>query len=365
MINTEAFFKKIKIHTNFFAGVPDSVLKNFTNLLSNSTKHHIIAPNEGSAISIGLGYYLSKKKVACVYMQNSGLGNALNPLISLIDKRVYSIPMVLIIGWRGAPNTKDEPQHKSKGKITKDLLRLLKIKFYEINSNKDLNKIDLLFKYSKNKSAVSAILIKNKYLNKVNNKYAKSNNKYHLKRSKFIEDLLSLINKNDLLISTTGYTSRELFQIRKNNNINNGKDFYMVGGMGHSLSTSIGLANKTKKKVICLDGDGSLLMHLGSMHLLNSVKPKNLKHILINNNSHESVGGQKTNAFSIDFKKLTKSFGYKNYLNINNKKDLKKKIKYFLKKPGPSFLEVKVQNGFLEPLTRPTSFIKIKNNFTK
>ena len=340
MIDSRQLFKKVSKHINFFVGVPDSVLKNFTNLLSVSKRKHLIAPNEGSAISIAIGYFLKKKKIPCVYMQNSGLGNAINPLVSIADPKVYSIPIILLIGWRGAPNTNDEPQHLSKGKITKSLLNLLKIRYCEVNSNKDL---------SKNK------------LSETNNKIKKK--RFNFLRSEFISVLLKTIKKNDLIISTTGYTSRELYQIRKESQNNLGKDFYMVGGMGHAISTSLGIASNTNQRIICLDGDGSLLMHLGSLNLVNYLKPKNLKHIIFNNNAHESVGGQDTYFDLIDLKKLSKSFGYNNFNILNSKKNLKKEINKFLKNKGPSFLEVKIDNGSLKKLSRPKSLKSIKENF--
>ena len=361
MIDSKQLFKKVSKHINFFVGVPDSVLKNFTNLLSASKRKHLIAPNEGSAISIAIGYFLKKKKIPCVYMQNSGLGNAINPLVSIADPKVYSIPMILLIGWRGAPNTNDEPQHLSKGKITKSLLNLLKIRYCEVNSNKDLSKISKIFSYSKKKNTIGAILIKKNKLSETKNKIKKK--RFNFLRSEFISVLLKTIKKNDLIISTTGYTSRELYQIRKESQNNLGKDFYMVGGMGHAISTSLGIASNTNQRIICLDGDGSLLMHLGSLNLVNYLKPKNLKHIIFNNNAHESVGGQDTYFDLIDLKKLSKSFGYNNFNILNSKKNLKKEINKFLKKNGPSFLEVKIDNGSLKKLSRPKSLKSIKENF--
>ena len=294
-------------------------------------------------------------------MQNSGLGNAINPLVSLADPRVYSIPMILLIGWRGAPNTNDEPQHLTKGRITKSLLNLLKIKHCEINSSKDLNKINKLINYSKKKNTVSAILIKKNQLSETRKKDKKK--QFNLLRSEFIKVLLETIKSDDLIISTTGYTSRELYQIRKDNRNNLGKDFYMVGGMGHTLSTSIGIASNTNQRIICLDGDGSLLMHLGSLNLINYLKPKNLKHIVFNNNAHESVGGQETYFDLIDLKKLSLSFGYKNFNILKSKKNLKKEIRKILKKKGPSFIEIRIDNGSIKNLSRPQSLKQVKENF--
>ena len=294
-------------------------------------------------------------------MQNSGLGNAINPLISIAHKKVYSIPMVLIIGWRGSPGTDDEPQHKLKGNITTDLLKLLNIKYYVINSDKDFDKVDKIFKSVKKNNQAGALLIKNGVLKKIGkkNKILRSG----LEKEYFFLKLLKVLKKSDRIISSTGYTSREIYQTRINHNIINGKDFYLVGGMGHTLSTALGYLNNRNNRIICIDGDGSLLMHLGSMHLVNVMNSKKLKHIILNNNSHESVGGQTTQADLINFKLLSRSLGYKNYLKIDNKNNLSNKLNIFLKKKGPSFLEVICKNSTLKNLTRPKNLEKIKKNF--
>lgn len=357
------FFKKKKI--NFFCGVPDSVLKEFINCLTEdrSIKHYVCV-NEGSAISLGMGYYLARKKIPLVYFQNSGLGNSINPLISIADKKVYSIPMLLVIGWRGYPNMKDEPQHMTKGKITKSLLNKLNIKFKILNTSKDLSKIDNLIKYSYLKKVPVALLIKKEtFLKKIT--YNKTKQNKNLLRSEFIESLLASIKKDTKIISTTGYTSRELYQIRLGKKLKKGKDFYMVGGMGHSSSVSLGHSLATNKETVCLDGDGSMLMHMGSLFSLGFYGKKNLKYIVLNNNTHESVGGQKTNVKNINFKKLSQSLKFKNFFRINQKKDLVKKLKIFLKSKGPSFLEVNIQSKSMQNLTRPKDFKKIKMNFMK
>ena len=367
MISVEEFAKVLKANKiNFFSGVPDSCLKEFTYYLEKfEKKNHLIAVNEGNAVAIGIGYYLSKKKIPLIYMQNSGLGNAINPLISIAHKKVYSIPLLLLIGWRGSKNQQDEPQHQAKGKITPSLLKLLNISYCILKNENDLSKLQKLIKKSKiEKKPIACLVEKNVF--KIKKKYTqKKINETHLLRKDFISNFLDIVPNNTRIISTTGYTSRELFQLRKEKNIFKGKDFYMVGGMGHSSSVSLGYALNSKKQVVCLDGDGSILMHLGSLRNLAYFGKSNLKHILINNNSHESVGGQKTSAKGIDFKKLVKSLGYKNYFKISKQSELKKKILKLFKSKGPSFLEVKVGLGSIENLTRPKNLLDIKNKFTK
>ena len=357
------FLKKNKI--NFFTGVPDSILKNFSYILDIHKKKitNIITANEGSAVALAAGNYLSTKKPALVYMQNSGLGNAVNPLISICHPKVYSVPMILMIGWRGSTNENDEPQHLLKGKITKSILKLLNIKFLVLNDLKDVKKIKNLINYSKHKKTPVALLIKNRTLYLSNNYKKEIKSKYFLTRELIINELLKKIDKNTRIISTTGYTSRELFQIRKNKKYKNGKDFYMVGGMGHCSMTSLGYSLSSKNQVICLDGDGSLVMHMGSLISTGLKSKSNFKHILLNNGSHESVGSQKIDTKLINFKKIVLSFGYKKFYFAKNKSSFIKNLKLFLKSKGPSFYEVRIDEGIITNLGRPKDFIRLKNNF--
>ena len=350
------FLKKNKI--NFFTGVPDSVLKNFIYILESNKKktEHIITANEGSAVALAAGHYLATKKPALVYMQNSGLGNAINPLISICHPKVYSIPLILMIGWRGSPKESDEPQHQLKGKITPTILKLLNIKFSVLNSFKDLKKIKNLINYSKFKNNTLHLKTSFKNIYKLKN---------YLTREIVINELLSKIDKNTKIISTTGYTSRELFQIRKDKKYKNGKDFYMVGGMGHSSMMSLGYSLSSKNQVICLDGDGSLIMHMGSLISTGLKSNSNYKHILLNNGSHESVGDQKIDSFKVDFNNISKAFGYKNYYFAKDNLSFNKNFKFFLKSKGPSFFEIYIRSKSTKNLSRPKNLIKIKENFIK
>jgi phosphonopyruvate decarboxylase len=359
------FLKKNKI--NFFTGVPDSVLKSFSYVLDLYKKKitNIIAANEGSAVALAVGNYLSTKKPALVYMQNSGLGNAINPLISICHPKVYSIPLVLMIGWRGSPKENDEPQHQLKGGITTSILKLLNIKFLVLNNFNDFKKIKDLISYSRYKKRPVALLVKNNILSLKNGFKKKIKSKNYLTREIVINELLSKINKNTKIISTAGYTSRELFQIRKNKKFKNGKDFYMVGGMGHSSMTSLGYSLNSKNQVICLDGDGSLIMHMGSLISTGLKSKANFKHILLNNGSHESVGDQKIDTLKINFKNIIKGFGYKNYYFAKNNLSFNQNLENFLKSRGPSFFEIHIKSESIKKLSRPKNFIKIKKNFIK
>jgi phosphonopyruvate decarboxylase len=369
MIDSEkllSFLKKKKI--NFFTGVPDSTLKNFTKLIENDNSiDHYPVYNEGSAVSLGIGYHLATNKMAIAYLQNSGLSNAINPLISIAHKRVYSIPLFLLIGWRGSPHVeKDEPQHNLKGEITEEILKLLNIRYLILRKEKDLKKITKLINYGKKNKQPIACLIERKTLklNKILN-IKKNNYKFSISRENFIKFLLTIIDKKTKIISTTGYSSREIYKIRKNKNFKKGKDFYMIGGMGHSGMVSLGVSLNKKNQVICIDGDGSLLMHFGSLKAQGMFGKSNFKHILLNNASHESVGGQRTFTENLPFTKIAKLLGYKYVDIIKDNIKMKKQLKNFIKSKGPSFLEIKIKEGAIKNLGRPKNFINIKNNFKK
>jgi phosphonopyruvate decarboxylase len=368
VIEANSLFKVlINNKVNFFTGVPDSVLKNFTYILDSHKKkiRHVITANEGGAVALAAGNYLATKNPALVYMQNSGLGNAINPLISICHSKVYSIPLILMIGWRGSPKEKDEVQHQLKGKITPAILKLLNIKFSVLNTFNDLKKIKNLINYSKDKKKPVAFLIKNNVLSfKKNYQNNKKQNNY-LTRKKVISELLCQIPKKTKIISTTGFTSRELFQIRKDKKYKNGKDLYIVGGMGHASMISLGYSLSSNSQVICLDGDGSLIMHMGSLISTGLKSKSNFKHILLNNGSHESVGDQKIDTFKVNFNNISKGFGYKNYYSSKDNLSFNKNLKYFLKSKGPSFFEVYIRSESIKKLSRPKDLLKIKENFIK
>ena len=369
MIDVKKLIKIFKDNNiNFFAGVPDSVLKNFTNHLDIEKKfEHLILTNEGSAVSSGIGYYLSTKKIPAIYMQNSGLGNSINPIISISHKNVYKIPLFLIIGWRGASKIKDEPQHLAQGRITRQILNLCGIKYSILDNNSDLKEIKKLINHSRRNNQIVAILIKKNTLkaSNIKRKVVKKLNDRFLTRSSFIEILAKFLNNDYRIISSTGYISRELYNKIKKNNLKI-NPFYMVGGMGHSSIVSLGYSLKSKKKIICLDGDGSFLMHLGSSVTIAKYSKNNFKYILLNNKSHESVGGQSTNIEHVNLKFFAKSVGYKKYFYLSQKNKALRTIKSFLSYNGPSFLEVDIKvNKKENDLPRPKNLIEVKDNFLK
>jgi phosphonopyruvate decarboxylase len=362
MIKPIDFYNALeKKGVDLYAGVPDSLLANFCTFIDglDNSVEHVITANEGNAVALAIGYHLATNKVPAVYMQNSGLGNTINPLASLADSKVYKTPILLIIGWRGEPGIKDEPQHIKQGEITLGELELHDIPYSIMDSTSNIDDIvNSAFEVIKKNNTPFAIVVKKNTfakpeVNDLNNK----SKKYHsdLVREDVLKELLSLINYNDLIVSTTGKTSREIFEIRALRGEEQ-RDFLTVGGMGHTSSIALGVSiGKPNKKVICIDGDGSLIMHMGSMPVISDVAPANFIHILLNNEAHESVGGQRTSAEIINFKNLTYSVGYKNFELVNDISDLKNIYKKISKLEGPSFIEIRIKPGSRSDLGRPTS----------
>jgi len=356
MIDIKSFFNVLeKNGINFFTGVPDSLLKEFCSYVSlNHSNKHIIAANEGGAIGIAIGYYLSTGKIPLVYLQNSGLGNCINPLLSLADKEVYGVPMILLIGWRGEPNIKDEPQHIKQGRVQNELLDKMEIPYKIIDDKTEfVDKIIVELKdLSISLNNPVALIVKKDTFTK-ENLLLNINNSNYLSREQAISCILNYINKDSIFISTTGMTSRELFELREINKEGHDKDFLTVGGMGHCSQIALGISLNSKKNIICLDGDGALLMHLGSMPIIGEYAKNNFLHILLNNASHDSVGGQSTVADKINFKKIASEFGYKQCYITDNKDDLKLILESIDFKNGPYFLEIKIIKGARNNLGRP------------
>jgi len=358
-IQPRQFFRLlVNNKVDFFTGVPDSLLKQLCLCIDAnvSSDKHIIAANEGNAIALATGYHLGTSKIALVYMQNSGLGNAINPLLSLADKDVYSIPMVLIVGWRGEPGVKDEPQHVKQGKIQLDLLDAINLP-YDIISADDIGwqlKIKKGIDKAVSDNRPYAIVVKKGTFEKYDVIEENFNTELML-REEALEILLEHIPNDAVIVSTTGKTSREIFEIREKNNEPHFKDFLTVGSMGHCSSIALGIAlAQPERKVICIDGDGAFLMHMGSLAAIGKSQPKNLYHILMNNFVHESVGGQQTAIDSIDVQGIIRSAKYINIIGVDSHEDLSKNIPGFLKEDGPSFLEIKLKPGSRNDLGRPT-----------
>lgn len=362
MINVKNFYDTLASYgIEFFTGVPDSLLKSFCAYITdNEEKNNIIAANEGNAIGIAAGYYLSSGKIPLVYMQNSGVGNAINPLVSLADKLVYKIPMLLLIGWRGEPNKKDEPQHKKQGLITLELMETLGISYEVISSetfdNEIKDKIKKAYKYMKDTSQPYAIIIRKGTFEEYNSMSLSNRNNFELTREDSIDIIVSEINEGSVIVSTTGMASRELFEVREKRNEEHKKDFLTVGSMGHASQIALGIAlNKKNSKVYCLDGDGALIMHLGGMAIIGNQDVNNYIHIVINNGAHDSVGGQKTVGLDMNLLDIAKACGYKKCYSCESESDLRRYLKEINTINELTFLEIKVKSGARKDLGRPTT----------
>jgi len=352
---------------SFFVGVPDSLLKYFCAYLYD-TSHDLIAANEGNAVSIALGYHLATGKIGVVYMQNSGLGNATNPLVSLVHPDIYSIPMLLIIGWRGRPGLKDEPQHVAQGRITNDLLNSLEINNSVLPEDPDEAEkaIDKAVEYMQIKKAPYAFVVKKGSFEKYQPKDITAD-EYGVSREEALKTIVPLLGKNDIIVSTTGKLSRELFELREARNENHGNDFLTVGGMGHASSIALGIAlQKPKRNVYCFDGDGAAIMHMGAQSIIGCRKPKNFRHVVFNNGAHDSVGGQPTVGFNIDLPAIARANGYNTAQSAELIEEISAKFGQLQLTSGPAMLEIKVKKGARSDLGRPTTTpVQNKNEFQK
>lgn len=339
-----------------FSGVPDSLLKDFCAYVDDhsSAGEHVITANEGNAVALASGFHLTTGKLAAVYMQNSGLGNAINPLASLADPQVYRIPLVLIIGWRGEPGVKDEPQHVKQGAITLGQLELLGVPYWVLDANSNLDVVlsEAMQKVEETGAPV-AFLVRNGAFARYKSRRL-SNSSSQMLREDALRGLLELAG-DSLVVSTTGKTSREVFELRGERGEGQ-RDFLTVGGMGHTSSIALGAAlGNPRKQVVCIDGDGSALMHLGALPIIGDLAPANLVHVLLNNAAHESVGGQPTVADKLDFKAIALGCGYKGYKVASDADGIRAAWREIQRQAGPILFEIKIATGSRDGLGRPTS----------
>ncbi len=367
---SEAFEQFRTAGISFFTGVPDSLLKSFCAYASDelSSDEHIIAANEGSSIAIASGHYLATSKPCLVYMQNSGIGNAVNPLLSLASPEVYSIPMIVMIGWRGEPDRKDEPQHMLQGQIMPQFLNSMNIPWFELSpKTKDSGKViqEAIAGMTKSSCPVVILVKKNTFEDYNSKNLTPSLNL--LSREVAIQILAKNLNSNDLIVSTTGMASRELYEYRQSSGGILGEDFLTVGSMGHASSIAAGIAlGRPEKKVICIDGDGALLMHMGAVGVIGQSNLPNFIHIVLNNGAHDSVGGQPTVGLDINLPKIAKACGYKVTSSVSAERDIIDELLRMNGEKGPSFLEVIIGKGSRPNLGRPISTpLENKQSFMK
>lgn len=359
MITPKYFIDSLKANQiDFFTGVPDSLLKSICAYITDHSdlNNHIIAANEGAAVGLAAGYYLATGRIPLVYMQNSGIGNAVNPLVSLTDKEVYNIPLLLLIGWRGEPGLKDEPQHIKQGKITIPLLNSMGISNQVLSKNESELTCQLketLACIETNREPFAFVIQKDTFEDY--RPQTLENNGFTLSREEAIKIVSSSMPENAIIVSTTGMISRELFEYREFMNQNHGKDFLTVGSMGHASQISLGIAlHKSGRMVYCFDGDGAILMHMGSLAIVGSTKPCNYVHVVFNNGAHDSVGGQPTVGLKINISEIAVACGYNLALSVSDLVSLEKALNTISNSIGPVLLEIKVKKGARKDLGRPT-----------
>ena len=360
MIRPSFFIDTLQKHDiDFYAGVPDSLLKNICAYISDhlDSRHNIIAANEGGAVGIAAGYHLATSKIPVVYMQNSGEGNIINPLASLTDKEVYNIPVLLLIGWRGKPGVHDEPQHVKQGKVTLPLLDTMGIHYQVLSQEESVAETQIAetVAYMKQTNEVYALVVeKNTFdtytlQNKVENALT-------LSREEAIQTVAAALGPKDCIVSTTGMISRELFEYRTAMGQSHERDFLTVGSMGHASQIALGIAlEKTDRHVWCFDGDGAVIMHMGSMAITASKAPANFVHVLFNNGAHDSVGGQPTVGLDIDVPAIAKAVGYKHAFSVDSAGGLQEILRSPEILEGPTFIQVCVRKGNRKDLGRPTT----------
>lgn len=360
MIRPSYFYDLLmKNGTDFFAGVPDSLLKNFCAYVTDNApaEKHIISANEGSATALATGYHLATGKIPMIYMQNSGEGNMVNPLLSIADPDVYSIPMLIVIGWRGEPGVHDEPQHVKQGKVTCELLDAMKVPYEVLSENEaDLPaQFEKAYSYIRENNAQYAFVIRKGTFDD----YKLVNNipvEGKMSREEAIEKIMLSADASTAFVSTTGMASRELYELRDKHGMSHEKDFLTVGGMGHASQIALSIAmQKKERQVYCIDGDGASIMQMGGMATIGTRAPSNMIHFVLNNGAHDSVGGQPTVGRQIDLCAIAAGCGYENVLKVETPEELDAALNDSESKSKLTFVEVLVTKGARKDLGRPKS----------
>ena len=360
MIRPQFFYDTLASYgIDFYAGVPDSLLKNLCAYITDhaDVAHNIIAANEGGAMGLAAGHYLATSQIPVVYMQNSGEGNIINPLASLTDPDVYNIPVLLVIGWRGKPGVHDEPQHVKQGKVTTGLLNVMGIDYTVLSKDEEKaeGQIKKAVAFMQTTKQCYALVIEKDTFDTYTLQNVEKND-LTMGREEAIQAVAAALGDKDVIVSTTGMISRELFEYRTTMNQGHERDFLTVGSMGHASQIALGIALAQEgRKVWCFDGDGASIMHMGSMAIVAQKAPKNYVHVVFNNGAHDSVGGQPTVGLNINLPAVATAVGYKYVYSIESKDRLKELLEKLKEIEGPVFLEVKVKKGNRKDLGRPTT----------
>lgn len=346
---------------DFFTGVPDSQLKGLCDTLfatyGVAGKQHIVAANEGNAIGLCAGHYLATGRPGLCYMQNSGLGNAVNPIASLMDGQVYGLPCLLVVGWRGEPGVHDEPQHVKQGQITLTQLELLDVPYMVLDKAMTEDDFDAAFAEIRahlDTGRTAAIVVKKGALTcSMKPKYGNAN---AMTREEAVGVIARLAGKRDVIVSTTGKLSRELFELREAMGDGHERDFLTVGSMGHASMIALGIAlEQPDRRVWCLDGDGAALMHLGAMAVLGQKKPANLVHVVINNAAHETVGGMPVCEGNMNLTGMAMTAGYRHVSRAASEMELYQAVDAAMTAGELAFIEVMCAVGARDDLGRPTT----------
>ena len=355
---------------DFFAGVPDSLLKPLCFYLADhGGDNHVVAANEGGAVALACGYHLATGKLPLVYLQNSGQGNTVNSLLSLADPEVYSIPLLMLIGWRGEPGTKDEPQHVKQGKVTLALLEAMDVAYRILETGPEAARRSLteLVTIATAEQRPVALMIRKDTFEPYKATGGQAAPEFEMTRECAIGAVIEALDENDAVISTTGKISRELYEHRDRTGLGHQRDFLTVGAMGHASQIAMGIAlAQPDRQVICLDGDGAMLMHMGAAAIVGAAKLANFKHVILNNGVHDSVGGMATAGLRVSFTEIVKGCGYTEGWRVERRFDMSKKLAQLRSARGPAMLEIMVRQGARSGLGRPqTSPIENKTAFKK
>lgn len=347
--------EKMGIHT--ITGVPDSTLKQFCDgvqAYAGNIKHYVTA-NEGAAVGLAIGSYLGTGKPACVYMQNSGIGNMVNPLASLANRDVYGIPVLFIVGWRGEPGVKDEPQHVFQGKITCELFETLSVPYDVIDKNTTDQEMDAILRKAGDvlgQGDQFAVIVKKGTFEKEDPFLWENGNT--MVREEVLGHILRALSRDTVIVSTTGKISRELYEQSQAIYGNHDNLFMTVGGMGHASMIALGIAKeRMDKKVVCIDGDGAALMHMGALPFIAAQAPENFYHFVINNQAHESVGAMPTGCRQTAFAKIAAAAGYREAQRLVNMDEIGQVGEWIKEKTGPVLWEIPVSLDSRADLGRP------------
>jgi phosphonopyruvate decarboxylase len=359
VIEPAAFHESLARHgLTFFTGVPDSLLKDLCGYINDRVPpgDHVIAANEGGAVALAAGHYLATGRIPVVYLQNSGTGNLINPLLSLADPAVYAVPMLLLIGWRGEPGAHDEPQHVTQGRVQQRLMEAIEVPFDVVGSDSDDfdRTIEAAVRAMGDDPRPRGLLIRGGTFSAYE-RPSSPERPLPMLRVHAVEAMLSSMGPTDVLVSTTGMTSREVFALRERRGEGHERDFLTVGSMGHASQIALGLAlARPDRSVYCLDGDGAFLMHMGGAATIGVMRPANLRHVVINNGAHDSVGGQPTAAREVDLPAIAAACGYRVAPTATSRGELDQSLAVMAAQAGPGFLEVRVASQARTDAGRPT-----------